>query len=978
MTTFSFKSRTRFGTWNIRTLLEPSRLAQICKEFKKYNLLFLGLCETRWPDNGRITTADNITFLYSGKPSGLPRASGVGFLLTKEAMNALITWQPHSDRIISIRLRTRARNITCIQCYAPTEVSETKDKEDFYSLLDRTIKTTPSGDILILTGDFNAQVGADNNNVETVMGSHGLGRMNENGELFTGMCANNGLTIGGTIFPHRDVHKVTWVSPDHRTETQIDHIAISRKWRGSLLDVRNRRGADGASDHHLLVGEIRLKISAIRRKETQSLPRRYDVAKLKSTHVRESYIDSLRTRYEGVPNNSRRQWKEIDHIFSESAKQHLGYPDRKRKVWISDNTWKLIEDRSLLKGAINAARTRASKSCLQGQYTTLDRLIKRCARQDKRVWTENKASEAQAAADTHRTRDLHRIAKQITGNVSTTTHHLKDPEGGITSSRERQLAIWSDYYADILSIPQPTTVWQCHCASHEVRTDISTACPDDTEIANAIRSMKNNKAPGVDNINPELLKADPTLSASIIRPIIEDFWSSHSLPNELSEGVIIKLPKRGNLTECRNWRGITLLTVIHKVLATILHARLSSSIAADLRNEQAGFRPHRSCTDHINSLRIIVEQSVEWRSPLYLVFIDFAKAFDTLHHQAIWHALQCKGIPPELIDRIKALYQNSTSRVLHERLLSNPIGVTTGVRQGCILSPLLFNIVLDSVMQEATRYRRGITWGINGRLEDLDYADDICLLGHNHSDIAAKLEQVHQLASNVGLHINIGKTKVLRINTDNPSKFTVNNVELEDVQSFCYLGSIISTTGGSHEDIANRIKKANQSFGALQKIWKSPQIHLKTKLRLFSSNVKSTLLYGCESWNCTGGDIQSLQAFCNRCLRKILKIFWPNVISNRDLWERTDETPIRNEIAKRKWSWIGHVMRRPQNDISRMAIDWNPQGSRRRGRPANTWRRLLETEIKETGLTWSEIKLMTQDRPRWKIFVTALCSNLEP
>ncbi|XP_065368834.1 craniofacial development protein 2-like [Calliphora vicina] len=141
-------------------------------------------------------------------------------------------------------------------------------------------------------GDFNAQVGNDNSNRERVMGGHGIGRLTENGELFTEMCLGNKLVVGGTIFPHKTVHKVTWVSPDHRTENQIDHIAISRTWRGSLLDVRNKRGADCSSDHHLLVGTIRLRVAAV--KKGLGTHKRFDVQKLNDTRIKTAYTYALK------------------------------------------------------------------------------------------------------------------------------------------------------------------------------------------------------------------------------------------------------------------------------------------------------------------------------------------------------------------------------------------------------------------------------------------------------------------------------------------------------------------------------------------------------------------------------------------------------------------------------------------------------------------------------------------------------------
>lgn len=118
-------------------------------------------------------------------------------------------------------------------------MADIADGEAFYSLLEKVVADTKRGDIIILMGDWNAQVGGDNANLENVMVKHGFGAMNVNGERFTELYCKNDLVVGVTIFPHKRVHKETWVSSDQRTEYQIDHIVISRKWRGSLIDVRN-------------------------------------------------------------------------------------------------------------------------------------------------------------------------------------------------------------------------------------------------------------------------------------------------------------------------------------------------------------------------------------------------------------------------------------------------------------------------------------------------------------------------------------------------------------------------------------------------------------------------------------------------------------------------------------------------------------------------------------------------------------------
>lgn len=144
---------------------------------------------------------------------------------------------------------------------------------------------------------------------------------------------------------------------------------------------------------------------------------------------------------------------------------------------------------------------------------------------------------------------------------------------------------------------------------------------------------------------------------------------------------------------------------------------------------------------------------------------------------------------------------------------------------------------------------------------------------------------------------------------------------------------------------------------------------------IFNSNVKSSLLYGCETWNLPTLYANKIQAFVNRCLRHILKVFWPNTISNDVLWRKTHQPLIAETIKTRKYRWLGHTLRKPITNITRKVLEFNPQGSRRRGRPNNTWRRNTEKEIRDAGYTWNQIKCLAEDKVEWKKFVAALCSS---
>lgn len=157
------------------------------------------------------------------------------------------------------------------------------------------------------------------------------------------------------------------------------------------------------------------------------------------------------------------------------------------------------------------------------------------------------------------------------------------------------------------------------------------------------------------------------------------------------------------------------------------------------------------------------------------------------------------------------MYQGSKAQIIHEGNLSEPIETKSGVRQGCILSPTLFLMVLDRTMRRViVKRKRGIQWDINNRLEDLDFAD-ICLLAQRFRDMEAKVEKLQEEVVNVGLKINSSKTKQMRANCNNKNKVTVNDTEI-GVDTFLYLGSVVTKTGGAEEDVKRRIWLANGAF----------------------------------------------------------------------------------------------------------------------------------------------------------------------
>ena len=241
--------------------------------------------------------------------------------------------------------------------------------------------------------------------------------------------------------------------------------------------------------------------------------------------------------------------------------------------------------------------------------------------------------------------------------------------------------------------------------------------------------MKSGKAPGVDSIHGEMLKADLSTATRVLTNLFDTIWDKETIPSDWGKGLIIKIPKKGNLQVCDNWRGITLLSIPSKVFCRILLGRIETAIDKKLRQEQAGFRKRRGCTDQIFALRNIIEQTLEWNCPLYINFIDFKKAFDSIHHDTLWKILRSYGVPLKIVSLIETFYNHFECSVIISNTSSEWFTVKSGVRQGCILSPILFLVVIDWVMRKTTSDKpRGIQWTLFSQLEDLDFADDLAFL----------------------------------------------------------------------------------------------------------------------------------------------------------------------------------------------------------------------------------------------------------
>uniref|UniRef100_A0A4W2HFE9 RNA-directed DNA polymerase n=1 Tax=Bos indicus x Bos taurus TaxID=30522 RepID=A0A4W2HFE9_BOBOX len=303
------------------------------------------------------------------------------------------------------------------------------------------------------------------------------------------------------------------------------------------------------------------------------------------------------------------------------------------------------------------------------------------------------------------------------------------------------------------------------------------------EVKWALESITTNKASGGDGI-----------AVKVLHSICQQIWKTQQWPQNWKSSVFIPIPKKGNAKECSNYCTSALISHASKVMLKILQARLQQYVNREVPDVQAGFRKGRGTRDQIANIRWIMEKGREFQKDIYFCFIDYAKASDCVDHNKLWKILKEMGIPDHLTCLLRNLYagQEATVRTGHGTIDWFQIG--KGVRQGCILSPCLFNFSAEYIMRNAglEETQAGIKTA-RRNINNLRHADDTTLMAESEEELKSLLMKVKEESEKVGLKLNIQKTKIM---ASGPlTSWETDGQTVETVSDFIFLGSKITADG---------------------------------------------------------------------------------------------------------------------------------------------------------------------------------------
>jgi len=475
---------------------------------------------------------------------------------------------------------------------------------------------------------------------------------------------------------------------------------------------------------------------------------------------------------------------------------------------------------------------------------------------------------------------------------------------------------------------------------------------------------------------------------------------------------------KGNALECSSYRGIKLLEHVLKVLERVIEARLRKTVKID--EMQFGFCPGKGTTDAIFIVRQVQEKFLGKQKEMWMAFVDLEKAFDRVPREVLWWALRHVGVEEWMVNVIKSLYEGVTTAVRRNGEESESFEVKVGVHQGSVLSPILFNIVMQAI---ADNFKKGLPW-------ELLYADDLVLLAESRLELEERLTEWMARLKEKGLRVNIGKTKVMNCKVgvgqvENSGKYlcgvcregvgdnairctsckkwihkrcsrvvgrlakvakvgdfkcrncsgdgvkVVDEVrqvvlgareELEVVDKFCYLGDVIGKGGGAEEASRARVRCAWGKFRDLRGLLTARGASLKVKGKIYRACVQRVLVYGSETWPMKAVDMRRLVRTENSMVRWMSGVTLKDRRKSEELRRGLGIESVDSVVSRGMLRWFGHVERKEADDWVSKCRHLEVGGGVRKGGNRKTWMKCVKDDMRKRGLKKED----AQDRTYWR------------
>ena len=680
------------SSFNVRTLNSEAKMGEITSCAEKEGIDVLCIQEHRIFHeeiairHHKMGKGWMLLTSSAGKGSNNATIRGVSILLSPKIYQAL-------NKIESINARTLIASFngnpstTVICCYSPTNTSDENDVKEFYYDLAELVEAIPKHNLITIGGDFNAKIGyAESNNRSFHLDT------NRNGQHLLDFTTECGLNVQYT---KRKGKLWTFTYPNG-IKAQLDYILVNKKGKNSALNCEAYNSFTSVnSDHRIVSAKIRLSLRVHKNKGRKKVNYNWNQL-LSDNNIKSDYSVDVKNRFEALQadgndeNNADTTYNNIMAAHNEAAKMYIPKKEKKKHhvPWENEN---IQLKQQAVKEAQKAMAKRETKSTtlrLKNAKDDLDNAYM----QELSTYINGKIDIISSATENQQSRLAWETVNEITGRKNTPTGKIK------ADNPEERLKKWKDHFENLLGQP-PVISEQEIIRLVEGTLPINTEDFTKEELLKCIKSFKKGKAAGLDDIPVEVWKTE-----ALIEPLLDvcNMTFHGDKPKIWGKSGLKPLPKKGDLGDTGNYRGISLTVIASKIYNKMLLQRIRPHLEPILRMNQNGFRPNRSTLAQILTLRRLVEGIKSKNIPAVITFVDFSKAFDSIHSGKLMEIMEAYGIPPQIIKAVNTLYKETEAQVLSPDGDTEFFQIQAGVLQGDTLAPLLFILALDYAMKKAT------------------------------------------------------------------------------------------------------------------------------------------------------------------------------------------------------------------------------------------------------------------------------------
>jgi exonuclease III len=710
-----------------------------------------------------------------------------------------------------------------------------------------------------------------------------------------------------------------------RVRTALDHFVVSHGANGQTSKTRVNRSWD-ISDHWPIRLTMTTKDDWTARRERAEADKktaRVSAAKLKDKakdiygHNRFKVLADLLEPED--PDNEPDLERDVEQLV-EAATEALrdakafvrprrpgesGESAHAERGFVSKAAVKAVDRRRKAAARLNDAYDKDAKPAvierLKREHETLrDKAQSRIREDREKSWLQCVSKGATLLAENN-PRAFWRWKKALLGEGRQLGRHemapIRDPvTDTLLLDPELILKAWEEHYtglsADLTGHSRDAEFWKGKCKGRrKARLPGLNHDPSWIELKGVIRGMKNGKAPGDSGLSAEFFKLvlledegkpeeaphpETPLGAAVLsiarRMFVEGF-----VPDCINKASVVSIPKKGDPTVIDNYRGISLMEVLLKIVCTLVVRRISQGLEAteSLVREQAGFRPTQECAAQVISLYEVCRRRQIKGLPTYVAFLDFRKAYDTVPHEALMAKLAHIGVRGKSLRFIRALYRNSRLRVRVGGQTTPEIPLLRGSRQGCPMSPTLFDVFINDIFDEC-RDLGAFVPGLERRIPGLLYADDSAVIAGSVADLEAMLMKVGDWASKWEMSFKIDKCGVMSIGGDEAelrgAELSLQGEQLPLVDTYVYLGVPFNSNLDLRQIATVRAAKAKASVKALSGLLRSASIPLAIKINIVKSCIVSRATYGGELLGMQLQRAAPIQKVLDEALRSVLQL----------------------------------------------------------------------------------------------------------